>query len=274
MYTDYWKLRCRPFDSVADDRFYYPAESHQATWAKLRYALENRVGAALIAGPSGIGKSQLTMSLCEDLPESFGPVVHLRFPQLPPAELLALLAEELTGGKPDSASMDRNLLSIQRELARIVADGRHAVVVIDEAHLLRETDALETVRLLMNYEPSWTLVLVAQPPLLPALERMPEFEERLSVQCLMKPFDLQTTAAYIRHRLTQAGRSDLENVFSNQAVSTIHAIAEGIPRRINRLSDLALLIGFAEEQPQITAEHVRAVAEELLTANATRRTAA
>jgi general secretion pathway protein A len=54
----------------------------------------------------------------------------------------------------------------------------------------------------------------------------------------------------------------------------MHQLSGGIPSRINRLGDLALLIGFAEEQQRVTADHVAAVADELLTAHTNLRHAA
>jgi hypothetical protein len=42
-------------------------------------------------------------------------------------------------------------------------------------------------------------------------------------------------------------------------------LTSGIPRRINRLCDLALLIGYAEEQVRINAPQIEAVCNELIT---------
>jgi general secretion pathway protein A len=41
-----------------------------------------------------------------------------------------------------------------------------------------------------------------------------------------------------------------------------------VPRRINRLCDLALLIGYAEEQRSIGARQIEAVGQELVVAAA------
>jgi general secretion pathway protein A len=43
----------------------------------------------------------------------------------------------------------------------------------------------------------------------------------------------------------------------------LYELSGGVPRRINRLCDLALLVGFADESSAISAEQVEAVAEEL-----------
>ena len=45
----------------------------------------------------------------------------------------------------------------------------------------------------------------------------------------------------------------------------LHDLTHGIARQINRLCDLALLIGFAEERQTLSADHVEAVCEELVT---------
>ena len=63
MYETYWRLKQKPFENAADPRFYYPGQSHQAALLKLRYAVENRRGAALLAGPSGAGKTLLMVML-------------------------------------------------------------------------------------------------------------------------------------------------------------------------------------------------------------------
>ncbi len=60
-----------------------------------------------------------------------------------------------------------------QSLEQRLENRHHAVIVIDEAQLLAETGALETIRLLLNFEtdaqPNLTLLLVGQTSLLPAI---------------------------------------------------------------------------------------------------------
>lgn len=265
MYTDYWQLDARPFDSSFDPRFYYPSETHQATLLKLLYAIDTRRSAALMAGPSGVGKTILAGLLSDELSDDKHSVVHIRFPQMSSAQLLAYLAEKLTREHASEAAVDVNIRRIEDALARSVDEERHTVVMLDEAHLLRDTDALETIRLLMNFESAWTLLLVAQPTLLPALDRMPDLEERLSVKCLLRRFNLDETISYISHRMVAAGATDLYRVFDTKALEAVHQLSDGIPRRVDRLCDLSLLIGYAEEATKLQASHVENVAAELST---------
>ncbi len=267
MYHAFWNLERRPFDEDDQAMFYYPGETHQATRLKLRYILENRRSGAALAGPAGLGKTRLVRTLLADLDAAWEPRIHVRFPLMEPAQLVAYLAAELTGRHERPAGLDANLRRIEGFLAENCERGCHAVVVIDEAHALSGSEALETIRLLMNYEAAWTWLLVGQPGLLTALERMPALEERLSVKCVLQPFSSDETLAYLSHRLRAAGGADVHGMFQPEALERIHQLSEGIPRRINRLADLALLIGFAEEQPTIQASHVEAVARELLLAS-------
>ena len=268
MYESYWHLNQKPFENAADPRFYYPGESHQAALLKLRYAIENRRGGALLAGESGSGKTLVAHMLRQMLGEGFAPFVHLVFPQMPSAELLAYLADELDGSEnaATNSSVRHSIRRIERFLAANTEAGRHAVVVVDEAHLLEDAEMLETLRLLLNFEtagrPGLTLLLAGQTGLLPTLERMPQLEERLGVKCLLRPFTEQETADYVAHRLKVAGAED--TIFEPDALPALHALTHGVARRINRLCDLTLLIGFAEERRTITAAGFEAVCQELV----------
>jgi general secretion pathway protein A len=267
MYEAYWQLLAKPFDSCADARFYYPSEVHQGALLKLRYAVENRRGGALLAGGAGSGKTLLVSSLRRQLAENNTPFVHVVFPQMSSAELVGYIADELGATPaPGASGVDQTIRRLQQFLLANSSQGRHAVIAIDEAHLLAESGNLETLRLLTNFEgnmqPTLTLLLVGQTAILPALDRMPALEERLAVKCLLRPFTADEAASYVTHRLNAAGAG--REIFTPEALSRLHQLTRGNPRRINRLCDLALLIGFAEEQSMIETAHLEAVAGELV----------
>jgi len=269
MYEAYWQLHSRPFENCPDARFYYPSEVHQGALLKLRYAVENHRGAALLAGAAGVGKTLLIHSLRRQLGESFSPFVHIVFPKMSQSELLAYLAAELGAveGGASAVPLDESV----RRLARFFLENSrrecHAVIAIDEAQLLLDTEALETLHLLLNIEaatrPPLTLILAGQPKLLPALARLPSLEARLGVKCLLRPFGLEETASYVNHRMTAAGAA--REIFTAEALASLHRLTGGNPRRVNRLCDLALLIGYAEEQVRINAPQIEAVSNELVT---------
>jgi len=267
MYEAYWQLQQKPFEGAADARFYYPGEPQQAAILKLRYAVESRRTAALLCGPSGTGKTLVSGMLRDVLDPACAPVARLVFPQMSTSELLGYLADELEGAPRASgpASTQRSIRRIETFLAENTRQERHAVLVVDEAHLIGQTETFEALRLLLNFEldgrPGLTLLLVGQTALLPMLERMPTLEERLAVKSLLRPFTERETGEYVTHRLQIAGAT--APIFDPQAMATLQRLTQGIPRRINRLCDLALLIGFAEDRKTIGAEHLESVAQEL-----------
>jgi len=268
MYQNHWKLDAKPFQNGRDARFYYPSVAHQGALLKLRYVIENHGTGALLTGGSGLGKSLLISALFDLLPNSFAPLVHLVFPRLAPDEFLAYLADEISGRTSEQAvPANVSVRKIQQKLTQNSANGQHAVVAIDDAQMLRDTETLDMLRLLMNFEaqgrPAMTLVLAGQGSILPAVERVPSLDDRLGVKCVLRPFAADETASYLLHRLAAAGGD--RAIFADDALDRVHELSAGVPRRINRLCELALLMGYAEDRHSITAQQIEEVSSELIT---------
>lgn len=267
MYEAYWQLAARPFEHATDERFLFAAESQRGALLKLRYCIENRRGAAVLAGETGLGKTLLVEMLLRELDPSLAPRVHVVFPQMPAEQLLTYLGDQLTGQvTPLSATIDQSVQRIERILREHAAAGRHPVIAIDEAHLLRETQALETIRLLLNFQhagqPLATFLLAGQTGLVLGVRRLPALDERMAVTCVLARLSADETRQYIEHRLAAAGAKRV--IFDPSAVEAIYELTHGIPRRINRLCDLALLVGYGEELPEIRAAHIESIYQELV----------
>jgi general secretion pathway protein A len=271
MYEDYWQLETKPFEPTADLQFQFPCPGHQASVHKLRYAIESRRPAALLVGPAGIGKTLAWHVLSTQLGEALGKQAHLIFPLLSPREMLAYLGHELgvplTSPQP---SVDECLSALQAVLYENRLHGKLAVLAVDESHLLEDAGLLDPLRLLMNLragsEPLFTLLLIGQTAVLSTMERYNDLDDRLEIKVQLKPFTSDETAGYIEHRLVMAGAS--RPLFTPQALEMAHQLSGGIPRRINRLCDLALIVGFAAGDSDIDAPQLRAVQNELVTLSA------
>jgi len=267
MYESYWQLDSRPFEHTSDERFHFAPPSQCGALLKLRYILENRRGAAVLAGESGLGKTFLVQKLFSDLDDYLSPRVHLVFPQMPPDQLLTYLADQLTGQYSAlTATIDQSVRRIEKFLIANAEAGSHALIAIDEAHLLAASQSLEAIRLLMNFErhgqPLATFLLTGQTGLVLAVRRVPALDERIAVTCLLNRLTAPEAKLYIEHRLSAAGSK--RTIFDLSAFETIHQLTNGIPRRINRLCDLALLVGYGEELRTITGDHIESIHEELL----------
>ncbi len=271
MYESHWNLSAAPFDNRNDPSFYYPSESHQAALLKMMYAVEMRRSAAVLCGDSGMGKSMLMESCIAQLPEAIGPIVRVPFSTMPPEQLIRYIARQAA---PEDA-WDRNSdlsMSVEffeRFLQRNLELGRHALVIVEEAHLLEATGSLQPLRMLLNLaaehaksESAWTLCLVGNISLVGQLARHGELEDRISVRCVLDRFSLDSTVAYMSHRLRAAGH-DGQLMFTERAIEAIQLHSHGIPRRINRLCDISLMIGYAQDLNQIDAPVVTMAQQEL-----------
>ena len=69
------------------------------------------------------------------------------------------------------------------------------------------------------------------------------------------------------HDLTLAIPGDVATV-RIRLLEAIQQLTHGIPRRINRLCDLALLVGYGEELPSLTGQHIESIHQELIGAAA------
>lgn len=270
IYSPYWGLTRSPFDNTSDADFFFRSETFRAALLKMRYVIESRLGAGLLVGGVGVGKTYLAHLLERELPEGAGPIVHLLFPQLNSAELLAYLAVELGAdemavghGRDD---LNVTLRQLEQRLRHWTSAGRHPVIIIDDAHLIEDSQVFRTLQLLLNYqqrpEIDFSLLLIGEPNLLGPIERMAQLNERLGARSLLKPLSHDETAGYVRHRLETAGRT--ERIFEDDALAVIFELSGGVPRRINRLCDLALLVGYADELTTLSAAEIEAVGEELL----------
>jgi general secretion pathway protein A len=271
MYEAHWNISDRPFENWGDSRYYFPSDVHQAAILQLRYAIESRRAAVALCGDSGMGKTLLMDTLLEQLNENDSPIAKIVFPHLTGEQLLGFVADELTG---ESGAFDEpsriTLRRLTSFLKKNIEDGKHAVVIVDEAQVLTSNDQLETLRLLLNLqhdhhraESALTLVLAGHTTLLTQIERYRALDDRLSAKCILNRFTSEQTAQYIAHRLSVVGGS-ANDIFSPEAMELLLLRTAGIPRRINRLADLALMVGYADDVRRITVQHIDNVHQELI----------
>lgn len=225
-------------------------------------------------GVSGTGKTTLLKSMLAGHPE-FHPAVQIIFPLLSPAEMLRMIAGELNPPS-DSAGIDRMhndqlLRNIQHTLKSHAQDGRRPMICFDDAHQLSDQVLHGVVQPLLNLSDtgeagSFAVLLAGQPLLLSRLRKHPQISDRIGVMATLNGFDLNETITYIQTAMRSAGCD--RPVFTRHAMIRLFELSGGNPRRINRLCDIALLVGFAEQLDQITAGELDAVGQELLPAAA------
>jgi len=259
VYEDHYGLRHRPFGETVSPAAYVALPSRDAALRRLRYGLQHGHGPAVLFGPPGSGKTLIARCLAAELG---APATHLTFPALPGPELLILLAEEFSGPFTDTPTMTVALRRLRDQLAAAASVGQRPLLIVDEAQLIQEPDTFETLRLLLNFAttgpPDLALLLVGTAELL--LQLPPGLADRLTARCLLGPFTESESSAYVLGRLTAAGATS--SLFTPEALGALHRAADGLPRRLNHLADLALLIAYAECAPQADPRTIAIAARE------------
>ena len=269
MYRNYWGLSRPPFPAGPDTGGFVTCPPHRAALLKLRHTIEAGLGAAALIGEIGTGKTTVVTRLGEELSETFEPFVHVVFPLLNTAELIAWMAVELGADQHLLETADDGAdvaLRVQRnQLTEWSRRDRHPVLVIDEAHVLNNSSTLKILTLLLNCRIppriAFALLLIGHTSLAGLLSRVPQLSDRLSLVSQLPPLSQSETADYVSGRLAAAGCT--RTPFAPDALATLHALSGGTPRAIGRLCDLALLVGYADGLDTIRGDHIHDVALEL-----------
>jgi type II secretory pathway predicted ATPase ExeA len=85
--------------------------------------------------------------------------------------------------------------------------------------------------------------------------------ELVDLRIDLGPWSEADTIGYVQTSLVDAGRFD--PVFETDALSAVHELSGGVPRRVVRLADFALLAGAAAELNSIDAATVHAAYGEM-----------
>ena len=265
MYTSFYGLREKPFALSPNPRFLFLGESHREALAHLLYGIEQGEGFIAITGEVGTGKTTLCRTLLERL-GSDTEVAFLFNPSRSGTELLQTISLEL--GLPAGGLTRRELGDqLNRYLLARKAQGRRVLLIVDESQNL-SSSTLEQVRLLSNLETSSSkliqILLLGQPELDQKLDStgLRQLRQRISVRWSLRSLSARDTRRYVRHRI-QVAAGARRDVFSEGALRSLHRYTGGTPRLINVLADRALLLGYGEGQPQISARLVRRAAKEI-----------
>nr|WP_247664809.1 AAA family ATPase [Pseudoalteromonas sp. MMG010] len=257
----------KPFSISPNPHYLFLSERHKEALAHLTYGLGEDGGFVLLTGEVGTGKTTLTRSMLEKLPENTQTAM-IHNPALSQVELLGSICDEL-GIDYDEQSTSLKVLTntIKQYLEKNNAAGIHTLLIIDEAQLLAP-DVLEQLRLLTNIETNHKkllqIVLVGQPELQLLLKRneLRQLAQRITARYHLLALTQGQTISYIQHRLFIAGSE--KGLFTLEAMKTVHELTQGVPRLINLVCERALVSAFSKQTLIIESDIVQLAAKEAL----------
>ena len=254
-----------PFSNEPDLRFYFESTSHRDAQRRVERGLRQRKGLTLLTGDGGMGKTLLARRILEALEE-----------EVFEATLLVMLsgAADATGtlqrfarqlGTEEPASDRAGLLGqIYEQLAIVREDGRHAVLMIDDAQIMTPEVFSELSGLLnLEYEDRrlLSILFIGSPDLNRLVENDPSMAPRVDVRVRLQPLDMPNTTRYLEHRLAAVGANT--EIVPAAAIEALHKFGHGRPRLLNTLADNALFEAYLGGRTAIDPSDVERAASDL-----------
>jgi type II secretory pathway predicted ATPase ExeA len=231
-----------PFPKYVRAQAMYDSKSQKTLLVGLEMWLDVG-GLALIAGPSGVGKSLNIRRFVTGLDDNRYAVYSV---PSPPATVYGFLrCLNRLFGLPMKNHTSDLFDAAQKFLVNHEKDlGTHPILVLDDAEGLY-SDVADIVRRLTVYnfdaEDRFSILVCGIESLLQVLELgvLEPLRSRFSFAHSLKPFGLEDTTGYIRFHL-EGAQSD-PDLFSDEAVKRIFHVSQGRPRTINQLCIGALI---------------------------------
>jgi general secretion pathway protein A len=262
MYLQHWKLTHSPFAPRYAARHFFASPTHDEALARLQFLVDDGRRVGLLLGATGSGKTVTLEVLRRELRKSGATVALLSLLGVDEEETLWQLCASFGLNPSTGASrawMWRSLLDF---LATQRHQQRATAILFDDAHEATP-DVLALVSRFLDWEQTpesrLTVVLAAMPEFAPRLGR--RVLQLAELRVSLERWDSRDTADYIRAMLAAAKCE--QTAFTDEALDRIHRLADGSPRRVAQLANLALLAGAGRELPQVDLETVQSVFDEL-----------
>ncbi|MBW2594437.1 MAG: AAA family ATPase [Deltaproteobacteria bacterium] len=263
MYLEYWGLKRFPFENVPDPDFMYYSPEHEEALARLLYVVRGNKGMVMITGEIGSGKTTLSRVLLQQLSDVKFDIGLMTNPILKPLDFLREILYNLGLNPARNAAKSHLLKILNEKLLENLRNGMSTLLIFDEAHLIsRKT--FEEIRLLMNFQLNdrfmLTIILLGQPELKDIVKEIKQLDQRVATRYHLNPLNFVETRNYIKIRLEKAGSTN--NIIDPQALDDIYDYSKGIPRLINNICDISLMVGFVSKAEIVDSKIIKEAARD------------
>ncbi|QDT38768.1 ExeA family protein [Stratiformator vulcanicus] len=250
MYRQHWSVQGSPFADRPDPDCYYAGFGHDEAMSRVLYCIEEQHGVAVITGAAGCGKSLLLTILEQGLGRTRRTVCRLG--AIGEGGLIDDLTRRLL-----PSDEDRSHRRLYEELATRSEAAMHTVVLIDDVDrtpsFAREASSL--IRLLEQFSARMTAVVSAA-----NAEALPTSLTAGRLKIEVGPLAAHEIEPYVRQQLGDDANGE---IFTPEGYRVIAELSGRVPRTINSLCELALIIGANRRALAIDGEIVEAAAKEL-----------
>jgi type II secretory pathway predicted ATPase ExeA len=243
----FWGFSKMPFGKQLAPSMLHRHAAHGEAVARITWTIsEHALG--VITGEVGVGKTVALRSALASLDASRHTVIYLPNPSVGVRGINHAIVAAL-GGIPKTHHATLVPQAMDALATEQAERGRTPVLVIDEAHML-DPRQLEAIRMLTNHDydsrSHLACLLIGQPTLRRRVKLgiLAALDQRIALRYAMPGMTDQETAAYLRHHIALAGRSD--TLFSDDAAALIHTTARGLPRAVNNLAIQSLIAAYAD----------------------------
>jgi type II secretory pathway predicted ATPase ExeA len=238
---------------------YVSLPSHDEAVARLAFGVETAQRKVVVVGPAGAGK---TAVLRKVLAEIVSPRRRIAAVSCPGDSTLlcTMLAERLgqrVGREPSRVEAWR---AIGRALRLASLQGFQVVIAIDDCEEAADEPARNTVDLLVHLATTGNAGLTVLQGIRAELSAESVGVGSWDLAIGLERLTRSQTESYISAKLKWAGGTD--RTFTPRAITRLHALTLGVPRRIEQLALLCLVAGAVRGMEVIQPDLVDGVARE------------
>lgn len=254
MFRAYYNMDFNPFSNEIETKYNFISNDFTQASARLDILRQHR-GIGILTGEPGCGKSFCLRHFAHSLSKSLYKIIYIPITTLTVKEFYMALCDGL--GIAPAYKKVVMFKQIQEAIFSYSSKNITPVILVDEVQFLSNS-ILDDFRLILNFDMDsknpCIVIFCGQPKLVLQLERQVHeaLRQRIAINYTFCGLSRSETKEYILSRFKLCGRG--EAPVDEGSYEFIFATTSGVPRKINKLMTMALLLGFKEKQPLLTPD--------------------